>query len=116
MLKRTFDLVLSATALLLLWPLMLAIAVAVRLDSSGPVIFRQQRVGENGRLFWMYKFRTMFDGADKQILCQFVPAEGGALAPVYKHQSDPRITRLGRLLRRASLDELPSCSTSLRGK
>ena len=105
--KRTFDLVLSAIALFLLWPFMLVIAVAIKLDSSGAVLFRQQRVGENGRLFWMYKFRTMIEGADKEVSCQFVPAEGGMLAPVYKRQCDPRVTRLGRFLRRTSLDELP---------
>jgi exopolysaccharide biosynthesis polyprenyl glycosylphosphotransferase len=92
--KRVADLVLSSILLLLLAPVLILIAVLVRMDSPGPALFIQKRVGLNGELFDMYKFRSMFAGAAKY-------------APSPTSSSDPRITRIGRLLRRASLDELP---------
>lgn len=92
--KRIADLVSSSVLLLLLAPLLILIAILVRLDSPGPALFVQKRVGLNGDLFDMYKFRSMFAGAAKY-----------ALSPT--SSSDPRITRIGRFLRRASLDELP---------
>lgn len=102
--KRVFDVVVTTLLLLLIWPILLLIALAIKLDSTGPVIFRQQRVGENGRLFWMNKFRTMSTNADiKQPEIVFNP-EG---RQVYKAPNDKRITRVGRFLRRTSLDELP---------
>ncbi len=92
--KRTVDLIFSFVLLLLLAPLLILIAILVRLDSPGPALFIQKRVGLNGDLFNMYKFRSMFAGAEKY-------------APSPTSSSDPRITRIGRFLRRASLDELP---------
>lgn len=101
--KRIFDLFVSALCLLLGWPILLGIAIAIKLSSPGPVIYRQQRVGENGKLFWVYKFRTMVPDADKQ--------------PVgVKQRDDPRVTRIGRILRRTSLDELPNLINVLRGE
>jgi exopolysaccharide biosynthesis polyprenyl glycosylphosphotransferase len=94
MAKRLVDLVLSSVLLVLLAPLFILIAILVRLDSPGPVLFVQNRVGMNGELFNMFKFRSMFEGAAKY-------------APSPTSSSDPRITRIGRFLRRASLDELP---------
>lgn len=114
--KRSFDLSISLAALLLLWPLFVLIAVAVRLDSSGPVLFRQRRIGENGQPFWMYKFRTMHVGAEQEVPCSFVPVGVGKSAPVYKLRCDPRVTRVGRLLRRTSLDELPQLYNVLKGE
>ena len=100
MAKRLFDVVLSALGLLLLAPLLLLIALWVKLDSPGPVLFRQERVGRNGRPFLIHKFRTMrVDKAGPQITV-------GA---------DPRITRSGRLLRASKLDELPQLWDVLRG-
>jgi len=110
--KRAFDVLATAVMLLLGWPALLLIAIAIRLDSPGSVIFKQQRVGENGQLFWMYKFRTM---------CQDAEARGPQLGfddkgrPVYKWAQDSRVTRVGHLLRRTSLDELPQLFNVVRG-
>jgi lipopolysaccharide/colanic/teichoic acid biosynthesis glycosyltransferase len=92
---------------------MLAIAVAVRLDSRGPVLFVQRRVGLDGRAFAILKFRTMVAGAD-DVLSALVRL-AGLDAPAFKLQRDPRVTRIGRLLRRTSLDELPQLLNVLRG-
>src|SRR5256714_11807813 len=102
--KRTFDLVVATTCLLLLAPLLAAIALAVRLSSPGPILFRQPRVGRRGERFHMFKFRTMYDGADedKPNLSDRNQARG-----LFKIVDDPRVTPVGRLLRRMSLDELP---------
>lgn len=114
MVKRTFDLVISSILLLLLGPLMLLIALAIRLDSKGPAIFKQRRVGENGRLFWMYKFRTMIEDADR--LVAKLEEEGIYANGVYKVKDDPRVTRVGRILRRMSIDELPQLFNVLKGE
>lgn len=100
--KRAFDLLGAALGLLLLWPLLLAIACAIKLDSPGPVLFRQQRVGRHGALFRIRKFRTMVADA---------PQRGPALTV----GADARITRVGRWLRRARLDELPQLLDVLAG-
>jgi len=113
--KRAFDLVIGGLALLLAAPVMAAIAVAVKLDSPGPVLFRQERVGEGGRLFWMLKFRTMVVGAEEQEMA--LAQEVGAGPPLFeKRPDDPRITRVGRVLRRWSLDELPQLVNVLKGE
>lgn len=113
LLKRTMDIAGSATALTLLAPVMAVIAVAVRLSSPGPVLFRQHRIGRDGREFEMLKFRSMVDGADseKADLRELNEAEG-----LFKITDDPRFTRVGRLIRRASLDELPQLINVLRGQ
>jgi len=103
MMKRTFDLVATLTGLLLIWPILLLIAILIKVSSPGPIFYRQQRVGENGRLFWVYKFRTMVIGADQQKTLEKTP-------------QDPRVTGIGRLLRRTSLDELPNLINVLRGE
>jgi lipopolysaccharide/colanic/teichoic acid biosynthesis glycosyltransferase len=92
---------------------MLLIALAIRLDSPGPIIFRQQRVGENGRLFWMYKFRTMLSEADMRDPDVALDEAGRA---VYKSPDDARVTRVGRFLRRTSLDELPQFFNVMKGE
>jgi len=111
--KRIMDLLLSAIALLFLWPLMLAIALAVRLESSGPVLYGSLRAGEKGQKFVCYKFRTMVDKADelKGLLRRFNERED----PFFKIADDPRVTRLGRFLRKYSLDELPQFWNVLKG-
>jgi exopolysaccharide biosynthesis polyprenyl glycosylphosphotransferase len=111
--KRTFDVVMTLLLLLVSWPLMALIAAAIRLDSPGPAIFRQQRVGENGRLFWMLKFRTMCADAEARGPQLGFDEQGHA---VYKTPEDKRITRMGRLLRRTSLDEMPQFFNVLRGE
>jgi lipopolysaccharide/colanic/teichoic acid biosynthesis glycosyltransferase/GT2 family glycosyltransferase len=124
--RRTFDVVAAAILLVLLSPVLAIVAAVVRLDSSGPAIFRQRRVGRGGRTFEMYKFRTMSANADPAPHEQFVrdmilggsqagdPA-GEQEARIFKVHPDPRVTRIGRLLRRASLDELPQLYNVLRG-
>ena len=111
--KRIMDLLLSAVALLLLWPLLLAIALAVKLESSGPVIYGSLRAGKKGRKFVCYKFRTMVDGADelKESLRRFNERRDS----FFKIADDPRVTRLGRFLRKYSLDELPQFWNVLKG-
>lgn len=105
MLKRGFDVLVSVAALLALWPLGLLLALAIKLDSSGPVFFRQERVGQHGRLFRIHKFRTMR-----------TPAGADARAPLITAAGDARITRVGRVLRRHKLDELPQLIDVLRGR
>ena len=101
----------ALTGLVLLSPLLLAVAIAIRLDSPGPVLFRQVRVGRDGAPFTMLKFRTMCADAEQR-LAQLAPREGHVL---FKMARDPRVTRVGALLRRYSLDELPQLINILRG-
>ncbi|WBU38826.1 sugar transferase [Homoserinibacter sp. YIM 151385] len=103
--KRAMDIALAALALLLLAPLLAAIAIAIRLDSPGAAVFRQERVGRNGETFTMLKFRSMVDRADTR-LGELLDADEGA-GVLFKMRQDPRVTRLGRILRKYSLDELP---------
>jgi exopolysaccharide biosynthesis polyprenyl glycosylphosphotransferase len=112
-LKRSLDVGGSLAALLLLGPLLLMIALAVKLTSRGPVLFRQARVGKGGRTFNLLKFRTMYEGADerKHELLALNEADG-----LFKIADDPRITPLGRVLRRCSLDEAPQLINVLRGE
>jgi exopolysaccharide biosynthesis polyprenyl glycosylphosphotransferase len=114
LLKRGFDLVGASLLLLLLAPLLAAIAIAIKLDSRGPVLFRQRRVGLGDRVFVIFKFRTMVDGADAQRAALAGQNEAGG--GLFKIEDDPRITRAGRLLRRSSLDELPQLLNVLRGE
>ncbi|MGO4526456.1 exopolysaccharide biosynthesis polyprenyl glycosylphosphotransferase [Microvirga sp. 2MCAF35] len=101
--KRIFDIVLSCIVMVAVFPILVIIAVAIKLDTPGPVLFRQTRVGLNGRRFRIYKFRTM------------TVLEDGELIVQAKH-FDPRITRVGRWLRRLSLDELPQLLNVLKGE
>ena len=104
-LKRTLDVVVASGALVALSPLLLLVALAIKLESRGPAIFRQTRAGQDGRPFRMLKFRTMVLNAEAQ-LPQLVPFES-LDAPMFKLRDDPRVTRVGRLLRRTSIDDLP---------
>jgi exopolysaccharide biosynthesis polyprenyl glycosylphosphotransferase len=102
--KRILDVVVAATLLTLLSPVLLIIAAVVKASSAGPVIFRQERVGQGGRLFTLHKFRTMYAGAE---LPSRLRARNEMSGPVFKLRNDPRVTRVGRFLRGCSLDELP---------
>ena len=114
LLKRSMDVVGATVALLVLSPVLLLIALAVKLDSRGPALFRQQRAGFNGDPFQMLKFRTMcVDAADR--LREVLNVEE-LTQPAFKIKGDPRITRVGRILRRLSLDELPQLINVLRGE
>jgi exopolysaccharide biosynthesis polyprenyl glycosylphosphotransferase len=112
--KRALDLVLCVAGLLLVWPLFALIAIAIKLDSRGPVLFRQVRAGVGGRPFDMYKFRTMVHDADRLKVHLAHLNESGD-PRLFKIRMDPRVTRVGRLLRRTSLDELPQLLNVIRG-
>lgn len=103
--KRFLDVVLSGTALIVLSPFLASFALLIKKDSEGPILFSQTRVGKGGRLFRLYKFRTMVQNAEdlKQSLIKYNETDG----PAFKMKHDPRVTKLGRFLRRSSLDELP---------
>ncbi len=111
--KRAIDITVSALGLALLLPLFAAIAIAIRLDSRGPLVFVQQRAGRHGRPFRIVKFRTMVADAQDR-LPELVDLDA-LIDPVFKIQRDPRVTRVGRLLRRTSLDELPQLINVLLG-
>jgi exopolysaccharide biosynthesis polyprenyl glycosylphosphotransferase len=101
--KRTVDVLLASLLLVFTWPLMIATAIAVRMDSEGPILFSQERVGRDGKLFTLMKFRSMLADAEKMT------------GPVWATQDDPRITRVGRFIRRTRLDELPQIFNVLAG-
>jgi exopolysaccharide biosynthesis polyprenyl glycosylphosphotransferase len=103
--KRTVDVLISAVVLTVISPMLALIAIAVRLDSAGPVLYSAKRVGKKGRVFVCYKFRTMVVDADR--LKQQLRAQNERQGPFFKLRNDPRITRVGKWLRRYSLDELP---------
>jgi exopolysaccharide biosynthesis polyprenyl glycosylphosphotransferase len=112
--KRAFDLVAAGIGLLAISPIMLAIAIAIKLDSRGPIFFRQLRVGRHGERFYMLKFRTMVDGADamKESLRHRNEAKEG----LFKIAEDPRVTRVGKVLRKSALDELPQLLNVVKGE
>ena len=112
-LRRSMDVLLTATAVVLLAPVMAAVALAIRVDSPGPVLFRQQRVGAGGRPFTFYKFRSMSVDAEARRAALLGHNEQDG--PIFKIADDPRITRVGRVLRRLSLDELPQFFNVLKG-
>jgi exopolysaccharide biosynthesis polyprenyl glycosylphosphotransferase len=122
--KRASDIFVAALALVLLSPLWLLVALLIKLDSRGPVLYRQERVGMDGRIFLFLKFRTMLAGADdrehREYQRRYIEGRpdtnlGDPQRPVYKLHQDPRVTRTGRWLRRTSLDELPQLLNVLRG-
>lgn len=112
--KRILDFSISILALLLLWPFLQIISLAIRVDSEGPVIFKQKRVGKDNKVFLMYKFRTMVKNAEelKEDYLKFNEADG----PVFKIKDDPRFTKVGKLLARTGLDELPQFINVLKGE
>ncbi|MEA2331509.1 MAG: hypothetical protein QOH58_1647 [Thermoleophilaceae bacterium] len=113
LIKRAVDVVISAAGIVLLAPCMLVVALAVRFDSRGPALFTQLRAGRNGEPFKILKFRTMCHDAEERISEVISPDE--LSEPMFKLRKDPRVTRVGRFLRRTSLDELPQLLNVLRG-
>lgn len=113
-LKRLFDMVASLGLLILFAPLMLVIALLIRLESPGPILFQQERVGAHGRRFKMLKFRSMYQDAEQR--WQEVACRDASGNLIHKVHNDPRVTRIGRKLRRTSLDELPQLINVLRGE
>jgi len=112
--KRVLDVVVSATLLIVGLPLLIAIAVGVKLSGPGPILFKQRRLGRGGRTFWCYKFRSMVPDAEAQLAAR--PDILSAFNDNYKLKDDHRVTRFGARLRRTSLDELPQLWNVLRGE
>ncbi len=115
--KRIFDVTVSLFALIVLSPLLLITILAIKLDSKGKAIYTQDRIGLNGKLFKLYKFRSMVSDADKQL--EEILAKDDVLALEYrinkKFKNDPRITRVGKFIRKVSIDELPQLVNVLKG-
>lgn len=114
MAKRSFDIIITTIALILLSPLFLIVALSIRLDSKGPVFFSQLRVGKGGKEFKIWKFRSMYVDAEQrqQELMKKNEMQGGVL---FKIKQDPRVTRVGKILRKFSIDELPQLWNVWRG-
>ncbi|WP_373531295.1 sugar transferase [Vampirovibrio sp.] len=113
MAKRCFDLLASSLGVVAILPLLLIVAAAIRLESPGPVIYKQTRVGLNGKTFHMYKFRSMRQDADKMLAELMEKNEIGQ--GMFKLFNDPRVTRIGKVIRKYSIDELPQLLNVLRG-
>ena len=113
MAKRALDFMIALLSVIVLSPALLLIAIAIKLDSKGPVFFKQERLGKGTRRFTMIKFRSMYTDGDARI--GELAALNEATGPLFKMRRDPRITRVGRLLRRTSLDELPQLFNVLAG-
>lgn len=112
--KRLMDLALASVGILFLWPVMLVVAIIIKLEDNGPILYSSARVGENGRIFFMHKFRSMVVNADKLQHVVSQTDENGRL--LFKYANDPRITRIGRFIRRTSIDELPQLLNVLKGE
>ncbi|NRZ99046.1 exopolysaccharide biosynthesis polyprenyl glycosylphosphotransferase [Clostridium tetanomorphum] len=113
-LKRTIDILGSLCGLILLSPIIIITAIAIKLDSEGPVFFSQERVGQNGTIFKMYKFRSMVTNAE-EILHQ-LKDKNEMSGPMFKIKKDPRITKVGHFIRKTSIDELPQLINVLKGE
>lgn len=114
-LKRLFDITIATTTLILLSPFFLLVAIIIRVDSKGPFLFYQDRIGKQGQPFKMWKFRSMYVDAEERLneLRRNNEMQGGVL---FKMKRDPRITRVGRLIRKSSIDELPQLWNVLKGE
>lgn len=112
--KRLFDFLVSLIALIVLFPLFLIIAIAIKIDSKGPIFFLHRRVGYHGRPVYLIKFRSMVDGAE-QMISNFTPEQRDEWEKNYKLENDKRVTRVGKILRRTSLDELPQLINIIAG-
>jgi exopolysaccharide biosynthesis polyprenyl glycosylphosphotransferase len=112
--KKIMDISLSLFMVIILAPALLAISIMIKLTSPGPIVFSQTRVGLRGRLFNLYKFRTMVAGAE--MLKKQLESENEADGPVFKIKDDPRVTRIGKFLRKSGLDELPQLFNILKGE
>jgi len=113
LLKRMVDILLSSAVLLVLSPVLLLVIAAIKIDSRGPIFFTQQRMGKDGKVFLLYKFRSMITGAE-DLFAKVVEEKGGDLIR-FKAKDDPRITRVGKILRKLSIDEVPQLMNVLKG-
>ena len=113
--KKVIDYILSAIALIVLSPIYLIIAIAVKIDSPGPVFFLHTRIGKDGKIIKIYKYRTMVTNAE-ELIKQFTPEQMKEFKENFKLENDPRITKVGKFLRKTSLDELPQLMNILKGE
>jgi exopolysaccharide biosynthesis polyprenyl glycosylphosphotransferase len=113
-LKRTIDICASLLGIILLSPVMIGTVIAIRLNSDGPAFFSQPRVGKDGEIFNMYKFRSMVTNAEK--LLNNIKDKNEMSGPMFKMKNDPRVTTVGRFIRRTSIDELPQLFNVLKGE
>lgn len=113
-LKRVLDVSVASIAIVLTSPIMLVTAILIKLESPGPVIFKQVRVGKDGEHFYCYKFRSMYVDAEQRL--RELQAKNEADGPVFKMKRDPRVTRVGRVIRKLSIDELPQLFNVLKGE
>ncbi|WP_308000837.1 sugar transferase [uncultured Clostridium sp.] len=111
--KRIIDIVASFTGLIVLSPLMLVVSILIKLESKGEVIFKQKRVGLNGKEFYMYKFRSMVINAEE--LKAELESQNEMSGPMFKIKDDPRITKIGKFIRKTSIDELPQLINVIKG-
>lgn len=112
--KRGLDVIASTLALIVLSPIMLGVAIAIKIESNGPVIFKQKRIGLNGKEFYMYKFRSMVINAEE--IKKTLTNKNESTGPMFKIKNDPRITKVGRFIRKTSIDELPQLVNILRNE
>ena len=112
--KRILDCILATIALILLSPIYLIIAIAVKIDSKGPAFFKHTRIGKNGKTIKIYKYRTMVTNAE-ELIKQFTPEQMKEYKENFKLENDPRITKVGKFLRKTSLDELPQLLNIIQG-
>ena len=112
--KRVIDVILASIALILLSPLFAIIAIAIKIDSKGPVFFAHKRIGKNGNIIKLYKFRSMVINAE-ELIKSFTPEQMREYKENYKLTNDPRITKVGKFLRKTSLDELPQLINIING-
>lgn len=112
--KRVIDVFFSLAGLIFLSPILLLVSLIIKLDSKGPVIFKQERVGYKGKHFYMYKFRSMVVDAEK--LKDKLKAQNEMSGPMFKMKDDPRVTKIGKFIRKTSIDELPQLVNVLKGE
>lgn len=115
LIKRTCDIGLSSIGLIILAPIFLLIGIAIKIDSKGPAFFIHKRVGKNGKIIEIYKFRTMYEGSEDMIE-KFSKEQTAEYRKNYKLKDDPRVTKIGRFLRKTSLDELPQLINIIKGE
>ncbi len=112
--KRAFDIICSIATLIIISPILLIVSVLIKIESPGPLIFMQERVGINKKTFKMYKFRSMVANAE-ELKCKLVE-KNERNGPMFKMKNDPRVTRIGRFIRKTSIDELPQLINILKGE
>ena len=112
--KRTMDVLCSLAGLITLTPIFIIVGLLIKLESKGPIIFAQERVGKNGEIFKMFKFRSMVTNAEQ--LKEKLHCKNEMSGPMFKMKDDPRVTRIGKFIRKTSIDELPQLLNVLKGE